>query len=109
MPERKKTPAKKRAAKSAPATKAAAKSAPTRNTATKRAAPVHKAVAPPPAAGSTTPASTVTEPGTEVCPRCGTEKFAPEERMRVDGRRTVRYTVLVCERGHTFARPARRD
>lgn len=43
---------------------------------------------------------------TEVCPRCGTEKFGPEERTRIEGRRTVRYTVLVCERGHTFAKAA---
>jgi len=41
-----------------------------------------------------------------ACPRCGTEKFGPEDRTRVEGRRTVRYTVLVCERGHTFAKPA---
>lgn len=47
-------------------------------------------------------------PSGEVCPRCGTSKFGPEERIRAEGNRTVRYTVLVCERGHTFARPARR-
>lgn len=41
----------------------------------------------------------------ESCPRCGTPKFAPEDRIRVEGARTVRYTVLVCERGHTFAKP----
>lgn len=40
-----------------------------------------------------------------ACPRCGTSKFGPEQRIRADGSRTVRYTVLVCERGHTFARP----
>lgn len=45
----------------------------------------------------------------EVCPRCGTEKFGAEERTRVEGQRTVRDTVLVCERGHTFARPAGRS
>jgi hypothetical protein len=47
-------------------------------------------------------------PAGEVCPRCGTSKFGPEDRIRAEGNRTVRYTVLVCERGHTFARPARR-
>jgi hypothetical protein len=41
-----------------------------------------------------------------VCPRCGTTKFGPEERTRVEGKRTVRYTLLICENGHTFARPA---
>jgi len=70
-------------------------------------APPRKTVAPPkaaegPAAASAAPA------GVEVCPRCGTTKFAAEDRTRVDGRRTVRYTVLVCERGHTFAKPLRR-
>ena len=44
----------------------------------------------------------------ETCPRCGTTSFGPEDRIRAEGRRTVRYTVLVCERGHTFARPAGR-
>jgi hypothetical protein len=44
-------------------------------------------------------------PSGEVCPRCGTSKFGPEDRIRAEGNRTVRYTVLVCERGHTFARP----
>lgn len=44
----------------------------------------------------------------EVCPRCGTTKFGPEERTRWEARRTVRYTVLVCERGHTFAHPVTR-
>lgn len=47
------------------------------------------------------------EPGTlsGACPRCGSGKFAPEQRTRVDGNRTVRFTILVCERGHTFVRP----
>lgn len=40
-----------------------------------------------------------------ACPRCGTTKFAREERIRAEGARTVRFTVLVCERGHTFAKP----
>lgn len=52
------------------------------------------------------PTSTALPQG-EVCPRCGTTKFGPEERIRAEGHRTVRYTVLVCERGHTFARPTR--
>ena len=43
-----------------------------------------------------------------VCPRCGTAKFGPERRTRVEGTRTVRYSVLVCERGHTFARAVSR-
>jgi hypothetical protein len=43
----------------------------------------------------------------EVCPRCGSPTFAPEERTRFEGRRIVRTTVLVCERGHTFAKPAK--
>lgn len=47
-------------------------------------------------------------PASEACPRCGTAKFAAERRIRVEGDRTVRYTILVCERGHTFARPVRR-
>ncbi|MDE3113188.1 MAG: hypothetical protein KGN00_07460 [Chloroflexota bacterium] len=44
----------------------------------------------------------------DACPRCGTTKFGPEERTRWEGRRTVRYSVLVCERGHTFAHPVPR-
>lgn len=47
-------------------------------------------------------------PPSGVCPRCGASKFAPEQRIRVDGNRTVRYSILVCERGHTFAKPAAR-
>jgi hypothetical protein len=47
-------------------------------------------------------------PAGEVCPRCGSSKFGPEERIRAEGNRTVRFTVLVCERGHTFAKPVRR-
>lgn len=49
-----------------------------------------------------------TSAAVEVCPRCGTTKFGPEERTRWEARRTVRYTVLVCERGHTFAHPVTR-
>lgn len=45
-------------------------------------------------------------PAGGACPRCGTPKFAAEQRTRVEGDRTVRYTILVCERGHTFAKPS---
>ncbi len=54
------------------------------------------------------PAKATAAPATgpvEVCPSCGTATFGPEERTRWEGRRTVRFTVLVCERGHTFAHP----
>jgi hypothetical protein len=47
-------------------------------------------------------------PSGDVCPRCGTAKFGPEQRIRAEGSRTVRYTILVCERGHTFAKPVSR-
>ncbi|MBI2324314.1 MAG: hypothetical protein HYY42_01365 [Chloroflexi bacterium] len=40
-----------------------------------------------------------------ACPRCGTTRFGPEQRIRAESNRTVRYTILVCERGHTFAHP----
>jgi hypothetical protein len=69
-------------------------------------APVRKAVAP-----AKAPADVLAAAATEavdVCPRCGTTKFGPEQRTRVDGNRTVRFTILVCERGHTFAKPVRR-
>ena len=96
MPERKKTVATRSTAKKAAAKKATTKKA----VATKPAAdPVRAAATAAPATESPV------APGTPVCPRCGTAKFAAEERTRVDGRRTVRYTVLVCERGHTFAKP----
>ncbi len=54
------------------------------------------------------PAAEAPKAAVEVCPRCGTAKFGPEDRIRAEGDRTVRYTVLVCERGHTFARPITR-
>jgi hypothetical protein len=83
----------------------------TKKTTTRKSAakptPVNKTVPLPKAASEVAnerPASTAID----VCPRCGTTKFGLEERTRVDGRRTVRYTVLVCERGHTFAKPIRR-
>ncbi len=84
MPERKRTTAKRTAAKSAP----------------KQQTAVHQAVTPVVAKHDVTDAG-----AKEVCPRCGTEKFGPEQRIRAEGSRTVRYTVLVCEHGHTFARP----
>jgi len=89
-------PEKRTSKRTAAARKSAAKPAPAR-----------KAVTPPKAAA--VPAvENVAPAGVDVCPRCGTTKFAAEDRTRVDGRRTVRYTVLVCERGHTFAKPLRR-
>jgi hypothetical protein len=89
MPER-------RPGKRAAARKTAAKPTGARTTPTPAKASVPAASGP--AVGTTV----------EVCPRCGTTKFAPEDRTRIDGRRTVRYRVLVCERGHTFGRPVRR-
>lgn len=62
-----------------------------------------KAAAPPPAPAPEQPVRG------EVCPRCGTSKFGPEQRIRAEGSRTVRYTILVCERGHTFAHPVTRS
>lgn len=84
-------------------TTAAKETAAKRSTARKAAAP-KKAAA---------PARAVVEPatptaGAETCPRCGTAKFGPEQRIRAEGNRTVRYTILVCERGHEFARPVAR-
>ena len=64
-------------------------------TAAKKPAPAKPSPAPRPPAAAPTP--------TETCPRCGTATFGPEQRTRADGTRTVRYTILVCERGHTFA------
>jgi uncharacterized membrane protein len=80
------------------------------------AKPAAKAVLPKPAEpalpATTKPAqprpSEKAPPAGEVCPRCGSSKFGPEERIRAEGNRTVRFTVLVCERGHTFAKPVRR-
>ncbi len=89
----KKTTAAKKPAAKKPAT---AKKA----TAPRKTAAPAKALAAP--APQPTPAAAAP---TETCPRCGTGKFAPEQRIRAEGSRTVRYTVLVCERGHTFARP----
>jgi uncharacterized membrane protein len=104
MPERKKTTAKK-----APAKTAGKRTASATAVAAQKPATVQKAVTPPsPQAVASTAPKDPTAAAKEVCPRCGTEKFGPEERTRLDGRRTVRYTVLVCERGHTFAKPARR-
>lgn len=57
-----------------------------------------------PAAAKMAAPSKTTAP-IETCPRCGTPKFGPEQRIRAEGNRTVRYTILVCERGHTFAHP----
>ena len=107
-------PEKKRAKKAtAPPRKTAAKAAAQKKTS---ARPAAKAALPKPAApalpAATTPAlpkpASAAAPSGEVCPRCGTSKFGPEERIRAEGSRTVRYTVLVCERGHTFARPKQR-
>ena len=87
MPERKRT-AKRTAAKKSTAKKPVAKTtAPTPK----------KPAAPPPTPAPKAPGAT--------CPRCGSSTFGPEQRTRVDGNRTVRYTILVCERGHEFARP----
>lgn len=71
--------------------------------ATSRTAAKSDVAAPKPAVPKAAPKA-----GALVCPRCGTQKFGPEERTRIEGRRTVRYTILVCERGHTFARPVSR-
>ncbi len=84
MPEKKRKATKRTTAKSAPA---------------KGPASVHTAVT------SNVAKDATSASGKGVCPRCGTEKFGPEERIRAEGSRTVRYTILVCERGHTFARP----
>lgn len=59
---------------------------------------------PSPAAPAPQPAPAAAE-AVATCPRCGTPKFGPEQRIRAEGSRTVRYTILVCERGHTFAHP----
>ncbi len=75
--------------------------APRKSSVAKRTAAASEAIA----KGTLPVAAPVT---VDTCPRCGTTKFAPEERIRAEGRRTVRYTVLVCERGHTFAKPVRR-
>ena len=75
-----------------------------RKTAAKAAAP-KKALPKPAARPLPGPAPKAALPAGEVCPRCGTSKFGPEDRIRAEGNRTVRYAVLVCERGHTFARP----
>jgi hypothetical protein len=72
---------------------------------TKRASAVRKTAprpAPKKAAAKAAPSASEAR---LACPRCGTAKFGPEPRIRAEGTRTVRYTVLVCERGHTFARP----
>ena len=75
-----------------------------RKTAVKRA-PKGTAAASPRAAPPVAPPP---GPAVPACPRCGTSKFGPEDRIRAEGNRTVRYTILVCERGHTFARPVTR-
>lgn len=96
-----------------PARKAAAKpakrTAPGKATAARPKKATAKAPAPAKAkpAAPPAPAPATTAPG-GVCPRCGTSTFAPEQRTRVDGSRTVRYAILVCERGHTFAKPVSR-
>ncbi len=106
MPEKrtkKATAPRKTAAKSAAPKKSLAKPA-------SKAAPPKPAERPLPAA--TRPAlpkpAEAALPSGEVCPRCGTSKFGPEQRIRAEGSRTVRYTILVCERGHTFAKPVLR-
>lgn len=89
------------------AAKPAKKTAPRKTAAArpKRAAAARTATKAAPAAPQA-PAPATAASG--VCPRCGTSTFAPEQRTRVDGNRTVRYSILVCERGHTFAKPAAR-
>lgn len=72
----------------------------------KRKTKAPRAKAAPAAKAAATPKPAAPTQGSEVCPRCGTSKFASEERTRFEGRRVVRTTVLVCERGHTFAKPA---
>ena len=106
-------PEKRAAAKRTTAKKTTAKAAAPKKALPKPAA---KAALPKPAEralpATTRPAlpkpSEKALPSGEVCPRCGTSKFGPEDRIRAEGNRTVRYTVLVCERGHTFAKPAHR-
>lgn len=95
-----KAPAKAapKAAKKAAAPRAAARTAP------KATAP-DRPSAPPAASAAPAAAAAATSGPIEVCPRCGTATFGPEDRTRWEGRRTVRFTVLVCERGHTFAHP----
>lgn len=103
-------PTQRTAGPTVPAKRAAA---PKKAAAPVRAAPA-KAVAkrpvaaPPAAKPPSPPVPQAAAAGADVCPRCGTAKFAPEQRTRVEGARTVRYTILVCERSHTFARPVRR-
>jgi len=101
MTERK--TAKKTATKKATATKPAPKRPAPRPSQRPAAATAPTAEKKGTAAPTATSAAREVLVGAEVCPRCGTEKFGPEERIRAEGRRTVRYTVLVCERGHTFA------
>lgn len=84
------------------------RTAPRKASATKPPARAKKAEPARPAspAAATAPAAPAGAPSTGACPRCGATSFAPEQRIRVDGNRTVRYTILVCERGHTFAKPS---
>ena len=87
-----------------PEKRAAPKARPTKKPAAKKALTATKTVA---AKTSPRPAP-VRASASEarlVCPRCGTAKFGPEQRIRAEGSRTVRYSILVCERGHTFAHP----
>lgn len=77
-------------------------------TAPKKAVAKRTVAAPPAAKPPSPPAPQAAAAGSDACPRCGTANFAAEQRTRVEGNRTVRYAILVCERGHTFAKPVSR-
>lgn len=118
MPEKrttaKKSTAKKSAAREAVPRKTlpAAKRAAAKGKPSGRGTPMAEKAAAAPIATAATPraaarqpvAPTAASPG-GACPRCGSARFAPEQRIRAEGSRTVRYAILVCERGHTFAKP----